>query len=60
MKPKQYNVWLDPEIRDAIKPLLKRDGLTLASFFRKAMLDYLEQRSRVNSVFDIGDIEGLR
>jgi len=60
MEPKQYNVWLDPELRDAIRPFLKRDGLTLASFFRKSMFDYIELRSRKFRPINIDEVEGLR
>ena len=42
---------------DTVKPLLKRDGMTLSSFFRKCVDDYIEA-NRGRSV--VIDIEGIR
>ena len=60
MPQKQITVWVDLETRKAMIPLLKRDGLSLSSFIRKAMADYLEAHRMKNGVLNIDAIEGLR
>jgi molybdopterin-guanine dinucleotide biosynthesis protein A len=47
---KHTNVVIDQDILSAIKPFLKRDGMTFSGFVRKAMLDYLEIKDRSNDL----------
>jgi len=42
------------------RPLLKRDGMTVSSFFRKAINDYLEAKKGRSAVIKIDDIEAIR
>ena len=60
MGTKQITIWIEPEIREAIRPVLKRDGLSLSSFVRKAMHDYVDAYNSRRTVIQIDDIEVLR
>lgn len=57
---KNTNVIIDPDVMAAIKPLIKRDGMTFSGFVRRAMMDYLESKKAKDIVIDIDSIEGLR
>lgn len=56
---KQITVWIDGDIRNEIRPFLVRDGLSLSSFIRKAMADYLESRKSRNAVISITELDAL-
>jgi len=47
---------------DKIKPLLARDGLTISSFFRKCVADYLEAKVMQDEVLSLNldVLEGRR
>lgn len=59
-KQKQITIWIDSDVRESIRPYLNRDGLSLSSFVRKAMADYLESRRSRNTVINIDDVEAMR
>ena len=43
MNMTRQSVYLEPEKRDKVAPLLRRHGMTLSSFVRKSIEDYLER-----------------
>jgi len=47
---------------DAIKPLLEREGMTISSFVRKCVADYLEAKVMQNEVISLNldMLEGRR
>lgn len=50
---------LDEGIKDAVAPLLKRDGLTISSYTRKCLNDYLDAHNARNQVISIADLDAL-
>jgi len=51
---------LDDEALEKVRPLLSREGMSLSSFSRKTIQDYLDAHEVKNSVLKIDDIERIR
>lgn len=49
----------DADIQKA-RPLLKRQGMTISSYFRKAIADFIEANERKDMVINIDDVEARR
>ena len=56
----RFMISIDRERLDEARPLLARQGLSVSSFFRKAIQDFIEAEKRRDGVMTITDLEGLR
>ena len=56
----RFMISIDRVKLDEARPLLKRQGLSVSSFFRKAIQDFIEAEKRRDGVMTITDLEGLR
>ena len=52
----QVNIWVEKETRDEIAPHLKREGMSISSFLRKAMMDYLDAKALQDNVLSITEM----
>lgn len=59
MGTKQVTVWIDSDVREKVRPLLKRDDLSLSQFFRKALRDYLDAGVARDNVITITELDAL-
>ena len=53
-------VSLSREDIETARPLLKREGLSVSSFCRKSIADYIDAHKNRNRVINIEDVEALR
>ena len=57
-----YNLTLlaEREVVEELRPILQRHGMSVSSFLRKAMDDFLESHKYRDRVININEVEALR
>jgi len=53
-------VSVDREALDIIRPMLTREGMSLSSFTRKTIQDYIDAHKVKQSVLKIDELEAIR
>ena len=52
----QVNAWVERSIRDEVQPYLKRDGMSISSYIRRCLMDYLDAKQIQETVIQLKDI----
>ena len=60
MKPYRVMISADRDAMIRVRPMLKRDGMTVSGLFRKAVNDYMEAKKGREMVINIEEVEALR
>jgi len=53
-------ITVDKAALEKVRPLLAREGMSLSSFSRKVMFDYIEAHENRHNVLTIKEVEALR